>query len=70
MVQYYWLAAFQRPIKTILKIEQMMAKFLWKRGMHSISWVRICRQTKNKKKRTRTEEIVQQNSSLTDQTGS
>lgn len=51
MVQYYWLAAFQRPIKTILKIEQMMAKFLWKRGMHSISWVRICRQTKNKKKK-------------------
>lgn len=39
--QYSQFAAFQHPIKTILKIEQMMTNFLLNGSTHSISGNKI-----------------------------
>lgn len=44
--QYYQSASIQSSLKSILKIEQMMATFLWKGDLHAIRLKGICRPTK------------------------
>lgn len=39
----YWVATVQLSMAIILKIEQLMANFLWKGGMHLIAWNKICK---------------------------
>ncbi|XP_043725702.1 uncharacterized protein LOC122672268 [Telopea speciosissima] len=43
----YWLSVFRLPSSTILALEKMMARFLWKGytdvGTYKVSWIAVCR---------------------------
>lgn len=47
-IALYWLQAIIIPIVTIHKIERMCANFLWKGGIHAISWEELCRPKKER----------------------
>ncbi|KAJ6794693.1 Uncharacterized protein M6B38_230205 [Iris pallida] len=39
----FWLQSIQIPTATIRKVEAICADFIWRGGMHAISWDQLCR---------------------------
>ncbi|KAJ6817592.1 uncharacterized protein M6B38_410995 [Iris pallida] len=42
-IAMFWLQSIQIPVATITKVESMCADFLWRGGIHAISWTQLCR---------------------------
>ncbi|KAJ6809410.1 uncharacterized protein M6B38_160565 [Iris pallida] len=42
-ITMFWLQSIQIPTATIRKVEAICADFIWRGGMHAISWDQLCR---------------------------
>ncbi|KAJ6815994.1 uncharacterized protein M6B38_419140 [Iris pallida] len=42
-ITMFWLQSIQIPTATIQKVESICADFIWRGGMHAISWDQLCR---------------------------
>lgn len=42
----YWIQSFKLPKNIISELERIIGKFIWKEGLHSVSWDNICRPKK------------------------
>ncbi|KAJ6843968.1 uncharacterized protein M6B38_295310 [Iris pallida] len=45
-VAHFWLQSILLPVATIRRVERLCADFLWRGGMHAISWEQLCRPRK------------------------
>ncbi|KAJ6793872.1 Uncharacterized protein M6B38_234015 [Iris pallida] len=46
VVAHFWLQSILLPVATIRRVDRLCADFLWRGGMHAVSWEQLCRPRK------------------------